>query len=422
MSGWLDGLLAGLQAAQGAVLHLLAAVGIAGTAHGQAAWPFDVRLTGDVLLIDRSVARQLATALAASAAAVLLLLFSFLAWYRRRGRLRLRLRLFPIVLLAAAAVLLVAAPWPDSGLLLTQAYPTSFHTSPTGFSAPSIVRGQQLYTQFCVACHGADGRGNTPLALAQTVSPPNLAGPLLSRRADGEVFWRIQNGTRDPQRPQAGLSMQGFARQLSDADTWALIDFMKANAAGVSLQTNGNWEQPIAAPALAIQCGSAGRGSRSETLAQWRGQRVRIVASAVPPAQVVVREDPRLLSVVLSDAVSPAVLPLPDSRPAGAAAVDCAAQSQAAWQALAIIAGIAPDRLDGMQFLVDRGGWLRARKQKADGTNGAAAGWSDADMLCRTASDGVKPSAAPAADGLGKLIALMDAEPIQLVKGGFVHR
>ena len=98
----------------------------------------------------------------------------------------------------ARPVLVLLAPWPDANVLLVPAHPTSFHRSPTGFSTASIAQGRALYAQHCVACHGADGRGG-PLAAAQPVWPPNLAGPLLWRRADGEVLWRILHGTQDRQ-------------------------------------------------------------------------------------------------------------------------------------------------------------------------------------------------------------------------------
>jgi len=49
--------------------------------------------------------------------------------------------------------------------------------------------------------------------------------------------------------------------------------------------------------------------------------------------------------------------------------------------------------------------------------------WSDDDLLCRTDQPArAAPGPIPLPpDGLGALIARMDAEPVRFVKGGFVH-
>jgi hypothetical protein len=147
---------------------------------------------------------------------------------------------------------------------------------------------------------------------------------------------------------------------------------------------------------MAVRCGS----QPPRLLASWRGQRVRIVAGDAAPA-----EDPRLVTVLL----------VPPSSATVPAAAGCVAESAAAWEALALIAGT--DRLEGTQLIADRDGWLRARGEPGK------AGWSDDDLLCRSElapSASAKGSALPA-DGLGALIARMDAEPVRFVKGGFIH-
>jgi mono/diheme cytochrome c family protein len=44
--------------------------------------------------------------------------------------------------------------------------------------------GQQLYTVYCAACHGADGKGNGPAAPALRAQVPDLT--LLSRKSGGK--------------------------------------------------------------------------------------------------------------------------------------------------------------------------------------------------------------------------------------------
>lgn len=396
LSDWINLLLSAIQGFQEGFLHLLAALGLAQTSHGQPAWPFAQRLSGDVLLIDRGVARQLLGALGLTAAALLSLIAALL-W--RRGR---------IVMLPTAAALLFFAPWPDSKLLLAPAEPTSFHVSPSGFSAAAIVLGRQVYAQRCASCHAADGKGDTPLALSLPLSPPNLASGLLWRRADGELFWKIAYGMHDG---RGATTMPGFASQLSDAEVWSLIDFMKANAAGASIRDIGAWDQPVALPSVTADCA----GMPRQSVAQWRGQRTRVILASAQQPQGFPLDDPRLRSLILAEGQ----FARPASRP-GAPAIDCLARSADAWQALSIITGIDTGKLAGTQLLIDRDGWLRARKLPGEGNNN----WSESDILCRAPAsmkNAANATTAANENGLDKLIAAMDAEPVRFVKGGFVH-
>jgi len=160
---------------------------------------------------------------------------------------------------------------------------------------------------------------------------------------------------------------------------------------------------------VAVRCD----GKPPRMLSSWRGQRLRIVAAGEDgTAQVL--EDPRLVTVLLEPA--PATAGANNGAQNNNRSIDCVADSPAAWAAFSLVA--ATERLEGTQLLVDRGGWLRAR-----GEPGKSA-WSDDDLLCRTErtpAGGTPQPGAAAADGLGALIARMDAEPVRFVKGGFVH-
>ncbi|WP_034177336.1 c-type cytochrome, partial [Burkholderia ambifaria] len=170
------------QAAFACVLH---AAGLTGDADGQAAWPWAHRIALETLRIDAALTRQLAFAGATSALAAAL---GCVAIASRKWRAA-----------SAFAALAVAwfAPWPPASLWLAPAVPTSFQRNPAPFSVANVMRGEHLYAQHCAACHGADGRGEGPLAATLAHWPPTFAGTLLARRLDGELYWRVRHGTHD---------------------------------------------------------------------------------------------------------------------------------------------------------------------------------------------------------------------------------
>ncbi|KVO58449.1 c-type cytochrome [Burkholderia stagnalis] len=391
---WTLAFLQVLYRAQVALAQVLRVAGATGDADGQAAWPWPQRIALETLRIDAGLTRQLALAFALTALAAA---FALAALVLRRRR----------VVWAGAAVLAgVCAPWPPAALWLAPAVPTSFQRSPAPLSVTNLTRGAQLYGRHCVACHGADGRGEGPLAASLAHWPPTFAGALLARRLDGELYWRVRHGLHDAQRT---ASIPGFDTTFSAPDTWALLDYLKALAAGSGAQAGGAWPAPVALPALDVRCGEHGA---IQALERWRdGQRVRVVAlapGAPPPA-----EDARWQTLLVTrNAVAP---------PAAHGRANCVAATADAWRVFATIAGLAPDALGGTQFLADRAGWLRARALPGQ------AGWSDADLLCRAGDTGpaaAAPGIAGSTAGRDPLTALLlrfDADPVRDVQAGLPH-
>lgn len=383
---WLNALLAAIDHAQRGLLRLWHALGLTGDSHGQPAWPWARRVVGETLLIDLGLARQLLWCLAAIVVAVLAVGLS-LAWKRRR-----------LPVLAIGALALVIAPWPSASLVLGPAVPTSFHTSPTNFDVGTIARGEQVYAAHCAACHGADGRGEGPLAQTLTRWPPTIVSPLLGRRADGEMFWHVLDGMRDA---RGAITMPAFAGELDDRDTWAVLDYMRVLSARTGAIVFGSWPVPLRLPELTVQCG----GDAPRSLAAWRGaQRVRVVLAdglADGRRDTLPLEDPRFQTLVVTRDAQP-LRDVPQFRAA------CTAVSPAAWDVFAQIAGIeGKRRIEGTTLLSDRDGWLRAR---------AAAG-EDAALLCKAGDGG----GTGVRQDLTALVLEMDAEPVRFVKGGFVH-
>ena len=380
----LNGLLAGLQEAQLALRAALHALGLAPDIHGQPAWPFASRIAGEMLVMDAGHARRVIVSATCLALAVLTLAVSI--FWRRA---------WPGLWALALAALLLA-PWPQAGLLLTPATPTSFHASSGGFTAEGIVRGQRIYQQDCLRCHGADGRGEGPDAPGLAMWPPTLNGSLLWKRLEGELFWRVRHGL---QGRDGRATMPGFEQRLSDAQIWEVLDFLQAQAAGQMLKESGAWANPVRMPDGPVHCV---RGNRA-TARSLTGQRLRLVVPvAGAPA---LADDPRLvtLQILAPDALHAAANP------------ECEMAGAAAAASLALVLGVPAGQLPGYQVMVDRQGWLRAVGKPGQ------AGWSEDDLVCRVGAAPQARSALPAADGLDALIRRMDGEPVRLLRGGFAH-
>ena len=78
----------------------------------------------------------------------------------------------------------------------------------------ALQRGELVYENFCLPCHGTEGRGNGPVILRGYPAPP----PLISNRAigmkDGQIFHIITYGQRN---------MSPHATQISREDRWKVI-------------------------------------------------------------------------------------------------------------------------------------------------------------------------------------------------------
>lgn len=98
--------------------------------------------------------------------------------------------------------------------------------------ASNAYEGYQLYNTYCIFCHGADGKGEGPLAgkLGKDVKPANLTDvSRMRKRSDKDLFQIIQ-GTADHAKingkmPRWGLAIPGpqiqslvsYVRMLHDS-------------------------------------------------------------------------------------------------------------------------------------------------------------------------------------------------------------
>jgi mono/diheme cytochrome c family protein len=293
--------------------------------HLQPDWPFNWRPSLDAAA-DPVLGNEVKGALAAAAAAVALLVLGIVV---RRVRW----------LAIAAAIVLAVVAAPHLALLLVPAYPTSYYVSLTDFDGDGIARGAKLFSENCVGCHGADGRGDGPVGKNLDIPPADLTAEHLWAHTDGEMFWYLTHGIDSP---RGGLSMPGFGETLGSEARWVLIDYLRAHNAGVALKERGAWNHPVPAPELEARC----TDGRVVALEDFRGQVVRIVVG--PPAPPV--------AGVFTIFIDPA-------EPRDGACVAGAPEVRLAY---AIVSGLTPETLAGTVFLVDQAGWLRNRIRPTD--------------------------------------------------------
>ena len=316
--------------------------------HEQPVWPFSWHLSLVSVNEDPDLRAEVIMSVGLMGLAVLLAAAACL-WRR--------FRITAFVVLAGIIVL----RGPSLELLTVPAYPTSFRTSPTGFSAASIIRGQVLFSQNCVACHGANGDGNGPLAGGLPIKPADLTMPHLWEHSDGEMFWWLTHGVDDP---EGGLAMPGFAN-LSEADRWALIDYVRAHNAALAMQRDANPDIPVTAPVLPVHCS----GLNAFGIDDLRGAVVHVVAG--DRARELMPLPPQLGVSVVSLELRPNASDMREL-PAGS----CVAATPTAWPAYAVLADVPPDKLAGTEFLIDTNGWLRAVHMP-----GSPGGWHTQDDL-----------------------------------------
>jgi len=200
--------------------------------HEQPTWPFAFRpipAPWDDAYLRDGLSRLLVPATLALA------LFALAAAIRK-------LR-WPALLAGATALAFVQIPpWRP---YVVAGVPTSFRLSPTGYAARSIATGRDLFQRDCASCHGADTRGRGPVAVAQSVWPPDLSAPLIAGRPGGELFWSIRHGSG---------AMPPTA-QLDDAAIWSLIDFIRLRAGARTFSPpEMRWSGAARMPGFVARC------------------------------------------------------------------------------------------------------------------------------------------------------------------------
>jgi mono/diheme cytochrome c family protein len=307
-------------------------------------WPLSVR-PGLANLADPEMRRLVATALSELGFALLLVATAALM---RRARVVAVLVALPLVFTQA----------PSLALLLVPATPTSYHRSPTGFTATAIASGRVVFATSCATCHGKAGDGVGGLGAAA-----NLQLPHIWSHPVGDLFWDVSHGI---QAPDGTALMPAFETILSEQARWSAIDYVHALNAGAVARGLGGWPDRLPAPSIALSCAAIA----AHSLTGLRGKAIRVILgvptvplSAVPPV----------------NGIEVVTVWIPGTGPEAASihGVDCVAQGGADEAiAYAVLAGSADGHVIPARFLIDPAGVLRSVWRKDDGDQ-----WTDPGRL-----------------------------------------
>lgn len=116
------------------------------------------------------------------------------------------------IFLAVRSQAFGALGWP--GLALRNPYPAT---------QESLAIGERTFIERCQVCHGREGRGDGPAAIALNPRPADLRTHMAAGHSDGELFTWLSYGLR-------GSAMPAFNDQLTDEERWHVINFIRTLA------------------------------------------------------------------------------------------------------------------------------------------------------------------------------------------------
>ena len=94
--------------------------------------------------------------------------------------------------------------------------------NPVASTAASVTAGAATYKKYCAFCHGADAKGNGPLAPKDS-NPPDLTDAMwVHGSTDGEIFTMITAGGGPTSK------MIGFKGKMPDQDIWQVINYLRS--------------------------------------------------------------------------------------------------------------------------------------------------------------------------------------------------
>ena len=94
--------------------------------------------------------------------------------------------------------------------------------NPVAASPASIKAGQQLFQKNCRFCHGADAKGDGPMAPEGT-HPANLTDDKWDRgSSDGEIYAVIRDGAGPK------FDMKVYKSKMTEQEIWNIVNYLRS--------------------------------------------------------------------------------------------------------------------------------------------------------------------------------------------------
>jgi putative copper resistance protein D len=347
-----------------AVAVVLVAAALAGSVPAKHAaidqWPYAFRFSIDATWDYVPGVRQqlLVSALLA------LLAGGLFAWERAPLRSRgLRLGGTAALFFGAIALALYA--------ISTPANPFTYRSTTVPFDVISISRGSDVFHRHCTECHGAQGKGDGPLAATLPIRPINfLTESHTAQHTVGDFYQWITSGIRN-------TGMPAFDAILSEDERWDVINFLHALSRGYQSRSlsshlirNGP-SRVLGAPNFEFTT----YDGKSGTLNDFRGRKaVLLVLFSLPDSASRMRQLDQIHSDIQSRGAEVIAAPIGEvpSEAGWRAELHYPVVEQGAAEIVATYAlfrrtistpdlfgsGTQPNHIE---FLIDRFGYLRAR-------------------------------------------------------------
>jgi len=112
-------------------------------------------------------------------------------------------------------------------------------TDPFHPDEPTLARGKALYETYCFVCHGAEGKGDGPIA-SKIPPPTSYKSERVMGFLPGRIFHVITLGSN---------KMPSYAAQLSPEDRWLIITYIREKLQELIEAAPGTPDAPPPAPA-----------------------------------------------------------------------------------------------------------------------------------------------------------------------------
>jgi mono/diheme cytochrome c family protein len=112
--------------------------------------------------------------------------------------------------------------------------------NPVRSDSASLARGQLVYEQYCIVCHGPAGHSDGTV-VPKFVPPPDLTADPTRQRSDGYLYAMIRQGR--------GI-MPRYGDKIRGADRWNVVNYVRRLQGVVSVAAAGPApRQPVAGTA-----------------------------------------------------------------------------------------------------------------------------------------------------------------------------